>query len=598
MTELAMADLDAPRVASLLTELGQRTALRGGNPYRAGAYLRAAENLLALAVPLADLIDAGRLREIPGVGEAIAAIITELYATGTHPALTTLRTEVPAGVLELLSLPGLRPQTALKLYKELGISSLNELEAALRDHQVTKIKGIGPAAARKLRYGLELKARGKRQRHVHRAAELLVQIEENLRTSRPGLRRITAGGDFRRGCELVADLALIAELPEVGGAPESIELSDSSKIYMADEASFGAALLFATGSQDHVRQLAGIAKTHGMALDGEGLREGAKVVAADTEEAIYAALGLPFVEPELREGRGEIELAMAGRLPTLVTNEDLRGVLHVHTDASDGAQSLEQMAEASRKRGYSYLGVADHSQSAGYAGGLSIEAIEAQHRAIDTLNASYDGTFRVFKGIESDILADGSLDYPEHILARFDFVVASVHSRFRLNQAAQTARIVRAVSNPYTTILGHLTGRQLLRRPGYEVDVPVVLAACAKHGVAVEINANPWRLDLDWRWHSTALQLGCMMSINPDAHSTSELDLMRWGVQIARKGGVSKDRVLNAAALSAIAAFFKQRHPRQAPQKRRQPPPRQKHQKLAEGEGLLAGSQSSPRRSR
>jgi DNA polymerase (family X) len=280
----------------------------------------------------------------------------------------------------------------------------------------------------------------------------------------------------------------------------------------------------------------------GLTLDREGLRRQRKVLAARSEEDIYAALGLPFIEPELREGCGEIERAFNGDLPPLVTDRDVRGILHAHTDLSDGVDTLDAMAQAIREREYRYFGVADHSKSAHYAGGLSVEEVNQQHRAIDRLNKSYGKDFRILKGIESDILADGSLDYPDDVLARFDFVVASVHSRFKLDPKIQTDRIIRAVANPYTTILGHMTGRQLLRRPGYEVDIERIVEACAVHGVAVEINANPWRLDLDWRWHQRALELGCIMSINPDAHSTREIDLTHWGVEMARKGGPRKPR--------------------------------------------------------
>jgi DNA polymerase (family X) len=246
-------------------------------------------------------------------------------------------------------------------------------------------------------------------------------------------------------------------------------------------------------------------------------------------------------------------------LPVLVNDNDLRGILHAHTERSDGVHTLEEMATATRKQGYSYFGVADHSKSAGYAGGLSLEEIQEQHVEADRLNAKYGAGFKIFKGIESDILADGSLDYPEDVMDRFDFVVASVHSRFRMDPGEQTERILRAVAHPCTTILGHMTGRPLLRRPGYEVDVERVLKACAKHGVAVEINANPWRLDVDWRWHGRALELGCMMSINPDAHSTAEIGLIHWGVVMARKGGVPKERVLNCLELPAFADFLTRR---------------------------------------
>jgi DNA polymerase (family X) len=267
----------------------------------------------------------------------------------------------------------------------------------------------------------------------------------------------------------------------------------------------------------------------------------------------------------LREGRGEIALARKGRIPKLVELADIRGILHAHTDQSDGGNTLEAMAEATRKRGYQYFGVADHSQSARYAGGLSLEQIEQQHADIDWLNAGFDGGFRIFKGIESDILPDGSLDYPDDILRRFDFIVASIHGQFRMDREQQTERLLRAVANPFVTILGHMTGRQLLRRVGYEVDVGKVLKACADHGIAVEINANPWRLDLDWRWHQRGLELGCIFSINPDAHSIAELDLMRWGLAMARKGGVSADRVLNARKLRDFSDWLEDHRRRIAP---------------------------------
>ena len=322
---------------------------------------------------------------------------------------------------------------------------------------------------------------------------------------------------------------------------------------MTDKKHFGAGLLHATGSADHIEQLAKRARDEGLEVRPDGLYRGRKLVASATEEDIYEALGLQFIEPELREGRDEIARAVKHRLPKLVRDRDLHGILHCHTTASDGTETLETMAEATRKRGFEYFGVADHSQSAHYAGGLSPEEIAGQHREADRLNKRYGKSFRILKGIEADILGDGSLDYPDRILSSFDFVVASVHSRFKMPKREQTERILTAIeNNPYTTILGHMTGRQLTRRPGYEVDIDKVLKACAEHGVAVEINAHPWRLDLDWRWHQIALDYGCMLSINPDAHSIRELDHMHWGVEMARKGGVPADRVLNAMKLPQL----------------------------------------------
>jgi len=545
-----MAKTNAAQVASLLREYSQRTALRGGPPYRAKAYARAADSVSALAVPLERLVSEDRLTEIPGVGEAIADIITKLYERGTHPSLEKLRKEVPAGVLALLRLPGLRPEKVMRLYKDLGITSLEELEAAAKEDRIKKAKGLGAALQSKILQNLAIVEGGESRLHMHRAALLLENAKASLERDHPDFKRVTIAGDYRRGCELVGHMALVAEAPQI-----STMRSGGLEIRLSDRRHFGAALLYATGSAEHLDKLTALAAKKGMRLTPDGLHKGRKVV-AESEEQIYAALDLPFIEPELREGRGEVERAQKGKLPRLVKDGDLRGILHCHTDASDGTETLETMANATRARGFEYFGVADHSKSAHYAGGLSVEEIKAQDREADRLNRRFGKKFRILKGIESDILADGSLDYPDDVLQRFDFVVASIHSRFALDRKAQTERLLRAIANPFTTIIGHMTGRQLQRRPGYAIDVEKVLRACAKDDVAVEINAHPWRLDLDWRWHQTALDFGCMMSINPDAHSIRELDHIHWGVEMARKGGVPANRVLNAMPLSEITRYL------------------------------------------
>ena len=562
-----MPTLDTSEVARLLHEFGQRTALRGGNPYRARAYTRAAENLLAVPEPLETLIAQNRLREIPGVGAAIADIVTKIHKTGGHPALDAMREEIPSGALDLLTVPGLRPEKALLLHRELGIASLAELEKAATEDRIRPVKGLGAALQKKVLQGIRIRREGEGRRHIHRAAALLESATEQLRRSPAGLTRIIPAGDFRRGCELVRDLAIVAQLP-VGNSDPIVRRGGSQlAVHLADEMHYGSVLLLATGSEDHIAGLRARAAVLGMTLGEDGLRKSGKLVAGSSEEDIYSSLGLSFIPPELREGRGEIERALEGKLPPLVTDDDIRGILHAHTDRSDGVDTLEVMAEAVRSRGYDYFGVTDHSRSAHYAGGLKLEEINEQHTEIHRLNKRYRNDFRIFKGIESDILADGSLDYPEEVLAQFDFVIASVHGRFALDRESQTARILRVVENPYTTILGHMTGRLLLRRPGYEVDVESILAACAAQGVAVEINANPWRLDLDWRWHQRALELGCMMSINPDAHSTDEIDLTHWGVEMARKGGVPRSAVLNCLDLPAFAQHLTKRvrHRRRGP---------------------------------
>ncbi|WP_439402786.1 PHP domain-containing protein [Bradyrhizobium sp. DASA03068] len=551
-----MASLDARTVASLLREYAQRAALRGGNPYRAKAYSRAADSLGALTVPLDVLVAEDRLTEVPGVGDTIADIITKLHKTGTHPSLEKLRKEIPEGVLKMLAVPGLRPEKVLRLYKNLGIASLAELEAAAKDDRIKKAKGLGAALQTKILQNLAIAKSGEGRLHLHRAAALLARAQNSIRKAQPELKRVTIAGEVRRGCELVRDLAIVAEAAKSSKTPKPP--ADGLQISVSDRKHFGAALLFATGSAAHVEQLQTLAAEKGMRLEPDGLHKGATLIAGE-EADIYRALGLPFIDPELRERRGEVELALKGKLPKLVTDDDLRGILHCHTDASDGAETLETMAKATRQRGFEYFGVADHSKSAHYAGGLTVEEIAQQHREADRLNKRFGKDFRILKGIESDILADGSLDYDEEVLERFDFVVASIHGRFKLDRKAQTQRLLRAISDPHTTIIGHMTGRQLQRRPGYEIDVEKVLRACAKHDVVVEINAHPWRLDLDWRWHQAALEFGCMLSINPDAHSIEELDHMHWGVEMARKGGVPADRVLNAMTLPDITRYLRQK---------------------------------------
>jgi DNA polymerase (family 10) len=458
----------------------------------------------------------------------------------------------------MLAVPGLRPDKVLKIYRDLGVTSLAELEKAARTDLIKSTKGLGAALQTKILQNIEIAKFGERRLHMHRANALLRHAAERLKAME-GIKRVVVAGDLRRGCELIGELALVAE---ADAAPDASTLATSGselKVHLSDARHLGATLLEATGSPAHLEALRAFAKSKGYRLDARGLWKARKLVAAASEEDIYAQLGLQFIPPELREGSGEIVLAQRSEIPNLVGDRDVRGILHAHTDSSDGVNTLAEMAEAARSRGYEYFGVADHSKSAHYAGRLSVREITAQHKAIDRLNKSFGASFQVFKGIESDILGDGSLDYDDDVLARFDFVVASVHSRFRLDPKEQTRRIVNAIANPHTTILGHMTGRQLLRRPGYDVDVETVLTACARHGVAVEINANPWRLDLDWRWHRRALELDCMLSVNPDAHSTDEIDLTHWGVEMARKGGVPAARVLNCLSLAAFRRYLQSR---------------------------------------
>ena len=564
-----MPERTTSEVADLLEEIGRRATFEGGNPYKAKAYVRAAESLRHLVRPLADLLREGTLESIPGVGTAIAKRIAALHGGATDETLERMRSKLPAGLLALLEIPGLRPGSILKLHNLLAINSLDDLAAACRDGRVAKTKGLGRALEHKIVQGLAIASEGEGRLRMNQAQVLLDRTIAELKRHRPELRNITIAGDLRRGCELIGDLRLVAVDPRATDAKQ--QKFGAVTLQSCPAARFGAVLLNATGSSEHVAQLALLAEEKGLTLTANALSRGARAISTAREQDIYQALGLPCIAPELREGLDEIARARHRTLPRLVTVKDLHGVLHVHTDFSDGTNTLEEMAEAARARGYDYLGVADHSQSAHYAGGLKLEQIVAQHEMVDALNRRYRGRFRILKGVESDILADGALDYPAAVLDSFDFVVASVHSRFRLGREEQTKRIIAAVSNPHTTILGHLTGRQLLRRPGYDVDVETILQACAEYGVAVEVNGSPWRLELDWRWHRKALDLGCVLSINPDAHSVAELDLVKWGTAVARKGGVTKAQVLNAMSLEQIRKHLHRRRGLRVSQLRSRP---------------------------
>ncbi len=549
-----MTKLNAGQVAELLSEIGERLELAGESRFKFKAYSKGAHALLSVPIPLEDLVEQGRLMEIPGIGAVLAEKIETLHRTGTHRTLERLREQYPGGLLEMLKVPKLRREKVIQLYEQLGISSLEELEAACRANELAGLKGFGPALQEKILKSIHFARDSRRMMHLHVATGQAGVAVEMAKEAFPELADVVAAGPVRRGCEVVDSIRLVAR-ERSDGSVGSVGSEAASLILVSAGDAYGAALVTATGSDLHVDGLRGRAESRGLRLAEDGLWRGGERIPCPDEDSLYRELGLPYIQPELREGRGEIERAERGEIPELVAESDIRGIVHCHTEASDGLNTLLEMAEACRERGLEYFGVADHSQSAFYAGGLKPDRVRAQRKLVEELNRRYQGEgipFQVLHGIESDIRPDGSLDYDEEILAAFDYIVGSIHGQFAMDRGAQTERLVRAASNPYITILGHMTGRLLLSRPGYEVDIERVLRACAENGTAVEINSNPHRLDVDWRWHQLGLESGCNFSINPDAHSISELDHVRWGVLQARKGGIPGDRVINARGVDSF----------------------------------------------
>jgi DNA polymerase (family 10) len=566
------------QVAALLDEMASLLEVQSDNPFQPRAFRSAARSLEGLAGDLEEVIAAGELRSISGIGESIAREIVEMAATGTSQRLVELRAAVPRGILDLLRIPGLGSKKARVLALELGVDSLDALKSACESGSVAKLKGFGEKTQAKILEGIAYIGSVSGRFRLDDALPHAMLLIEHLQRSHR-VQRVELAGSLRRGKETVKDVDIVASSSEPdavadhfvrapgvitvvakGETKTSVRLANglASDLRVVSDAEWPAALQYFTGSKEHNTELRGIARDLDWKLNEYGLFRGDEPLPLKDEASIYEALGLRYIEPELREGLGEIALAREGSLPDLLTQPELRGVVHVHTDWSDGAASLEAMVEAARARGYSYLGVTDHSQSAFYARGLTPDRVRAQRAEIDRLNSGLSD-FRIFHGIESDIRPDGALDYEPAVLDIFEFVIASVHSSFQLPVEAMTERLIRAMKDPHTTFLGHPTGRLLLQRDGYLVDMDRVLRAAGELGVAVEINASPYRLDMDWRLGARARELGVRTGIHPDAHSPEGLDDVAYGVRCARKAGFGATHVVNALDAAEFAKFCARR---------------------------------------
>jgi len=572
-------------VAAALDEIGTLLELKGENTFRSGAYHNAARTVQQLDGDLKQLVAEAKLSDVRGIGEALSLKITTLVTTGALPYLEELRASIPAGLVTMLRLPSIGPKKVKTLFDTLGLDTIEKLKAACEAGEVAKQKGFGAKTQQKILEGIAFLGTVGNRVRIDLALPLGLALLEQIRAL-PGVIRAELCGSLRRRRETAKDIDIlvssatpqpimdefvkllgVVQIVAHGPTKSSVVASTlvhgekvtlNADLRVVTDEQFPFALHYFTGSKEHNIRMRQRAIDHGWLLNEYGLGSETHRVPAKTEANIFAALGLAYIEPELREDTGEVAAAEAKKLPALVADNDIRGVFHNHTTYSDGTASLEEMALASKALGFEYFGVADHSQSLTIARGMPPSVVKKQWAEIDRVNAKLTGV-TILKGIECDILEDGSLDYEDELLAGFDYVVASVHSLFGMPEEEMTARVCKALAHPAVTMLGHATGRLLLKREGYKINLDAVLAAAAKHGKMIEINAQPSRLDLDWVHVKRAKAMGIPIVINPDAHSPGELDLFRFGVQVARRGWLTKDDVFNTRGLADVMKELKRR---------------------------------------
>ncbi len=575
-------------VARIFAEVADILAIQGENPYRINAYRRAAETIAALGQPLEVLWREGMLETVPGIGATLASKIDELLRTGRLEALEKLRAQVPAGVVEMLQVPEVGPKRAALFWRELGITSIAGLEEAAREGRLAPLPGMGAKSEQKVLAGIEALKRRSGRLPLGVAWPLARAILEALRDV-PGAVQMAPAGSLRRMRETVGDIDLLVALagdegqgteglmarfrtlPQVaevllsGPTKTSVRTHEGVQVDLRvlEPARWGTALQYFTGSQAHNIRLRGLALERGYSLSEYALRRTADGVErlCATEEEVYATLRLPLIPPELREDRGEIEAALAGRLPTLVEMGNLQGDLHVHSSWSDGHHGLLEMAQAAQAFGLKYLLVADHSHGLGIANGLSVERLAAQSAEIERLNGQLGGGVRLLAGSEVEIRADGSLDYPDEVLAGLDLVVASLHSGQRQDRETVTARMLAAIRNPHVDIIAHPTGREIEQREAADLDLEAIFRAAAETGTALEVNAHPERLDLGDAHVRRAIELGVKLAVSSDAHSVGEFEWLHLGVATARRGWATAADVINTWPVERLLAWARREAP-------------------------------------
>jgi DNA polymerase (family X) len=564
-------------VIKILEEIAILLELTGENPFKSRAYQNAARNLEKLDTDFNELVKRDKLSEIEGIGEAINKKIKELVETGGLNYYETLKASIPPGHLEMLKISGLGPKKIHTLYEQLGIKTIGELKYACHENRLVDLKGFGKKTQENILAGIErLKLYQERRLYAEVAGEAQVLLD-SLKGHKDILA-ISIAGSLRRGNETVKDIDILASssnpgklalafsgLNQVasviahGDTKGSVTLKSgiNADLRIVTGSEFPYALHHFTGSKEHNTAMRGRAKDMGLKMNEYGLFQGERNIVCRSEAEIFASLGLSFIPPELRENMGEIEAAAARTLPDLITEEDIQGIFHIHTNFSDGTDTLESIVQATKELGLKYIGISDHSRSAFYAGGLKAEDVQRQHALIDELNKKH-APFYIFKGIESDILPDGALDYDEEVLAKLDFVIAAVHSNFNMTASEMTGRIEKAIKNPFMTMLAHPTGRLLLSREPYAVNIMEIIDTAAQFGKILELNANPHRLDLDWRNCINAKKKGVKIAINPDAHHIEGLRYTSFGIKIARKGWLEKEDCFNCLSLEEVKTYLRE----------------------------------------
>jgi DNA polymerase (family 10) len=567
-------------VAQRFTRIADVLEIQGENPFKVKAYRRAAETILEQLEPLADLDARGEMASLPGFGEAIVAKTRDFLRTGTTKLFEQVKDAVPPGVVAMAAVPGVGPKTAKALHEALGVASVEELEAAAKAERVRGVTGFGPGKEKNLLEAIERNRRLTERLPLYVALPYAERLARAL-SARPEVSRVALAGSLRRGRDTVGDLDLIAATTDseatgaafekLPGITEVIESGPAKAAGVADiglrvdlrmgkAEDFGALLHHFSSGREHNRELRELAERKGLKINEYGVFDaatGAEKFRGEDEAQVYAALGLPFIPVELREGRGEIEAAQAGKLPRLIEEADFKGQLHCHSTYSDGSASVREMAEAAVVRGYEYLAITDHSRSLQVANGLSRERLLAQLDEIEAVRKEFEGSLALLTGQEVDILADGSLDGDEDILSRLDVVVGSVHIRHKEDEAQMTARVLKAIENPHLDILGHPTGRLLGRREPFAIDIEAVIRASVRTGTVLEINASPERMDLNDAYARRAKEAGAKLTVNADAHSTAGLGLLPWGLRMARRAWLEPDDVINTYDLPRLRATLK-----------------------------------------